>query len=182
MENGQPPREVTRGRVYSASIIQGYADAKCFAEAFAAADAWVDESIALLFGVVFSQVSPSIIAHRLIQSGKSSISLSMLYSMRDFIDESPLFADDGFKKRFRAALRGVESFKSWRNLVVHNYGYRKLAILRQHKDAAARAHYLSDEGIFSSESERILNQHLADGISCVKQLQELYKEALSLQK
>ncbi|MEM3364319.1 MAG: hypothetical protein QXS93_02295 [Candidatus Micrarchaeia archaeon] len=182
MADGEFSRESPVGRVYSASIIQKYADAKCFAEAFSAADAWVDESIALLFGTVFSQVSPSIIARRLLQSGKGSTSLSMLYAMRDFIVASPIFADDGFREKFKKALHQAESFKSWRNLVVHNYGYRKLAIQRQHRSADVYRQYLGDEQKFNEESERILNLHLSEGISCVKLLQELYQDAVRLQK
>jgi hypothetical protein len=177
------PREGIGGRVYSADTIRKYSAQGSYAEAFAATDAWIDESVALLFGIAFSQVSPSIIARRLIQSGKSGISMSMLYSMRDYVEESPLFSENkDFQKNFKKALRGVEAFKSWRNLVVHNYGYRKLAILRQHKESVGHSQYLQNEKKFNDESERILDLHLNEGMSCVKSLQDLYRETARIQK
>ncbi len=183
MSGESMPREGAGGRVYSAEIIRKYSAQGSYAEAFAATDAWIDESTALLFGMIFSQVSPSIIARRLIQSGKSGISMSMLYSARDFIEESPLFSENkDFQKNFKKAVRSVEAFKSWRNLVVHNYGYRKLAILRQHKEAAGHRPHLASEKKFNEESERILNLHLNAGMACVKSLQDLYKEAAKMQK
>lgn len=177
------PREIAEGRVYSAGIIRKYAEMKCFAEAFAAADSWIDESIALLFGAVFHQVPPSIIAMKLVQAGKSSVPMAMLYAMRDFAAEAAPFKDEKyFQEGLAKALRSVEAFKSWRNLVVHNYGYRKLAIRRQHKRREAQKSYFSTQEKFNEESERILNSRLDDGMSCVKQLQDLYKAATMAQK